>query len=487
MSKVQKDLAFQIKDYMERWMEINEEEFYELADFIWTNPELGLEEYAAHEKITGILKSHGFSVQSGLGGMPTSFVATYGTEGPVMGINVEYDCLPGLSQRSDLPYPCPVIEGAPGHGCGHNILGATAVMAGVALRYALEKFRVKAVIKMLGCPYEESSVGKPMLGRAGVYRGIDFILDWHPWNYNRADYDACNSVFVVNFHFKGKTCHGAMPWQGGRSALDAGMLFAHALEMLREHIIPNGPEAAHTINYTFTDTGPEFANVVPDRTSVQLYGRFNDLDVSEDALRRVTLCAEGAALATETSVSREFVTYTHNKLPNKVLSEVVHRNFEHYGTPKFTEKEQNFVKEMQKYLRLEPKGLDTKLKEFGPSETIICDTSEFSWNAPYATFWVCMGPDGGWHNWMVTACAGNSIGKKTMDKAVRIMSASAIDILLSPETIEAAKAELKERLKGREYKCLLPEDHKPPLGINKEIMDKYFPDRAFFSMPELEE
>jgi aminobenzoyl-glutamate utilization protein B len=471
------ELASKIKAYMEKWLENNKQEFYELADFIWAHPELGLEEYLAHKKITDILRKHGFSVESGLGGMPTSFVATYGTEGPVVGVNVEYDALPGLSQQSNVPYPNPVIDGAPGHGCGHNILGSTAVMAGVALRYALEEFKVKAVIKMLGCPYEEASVGKPLLGRAGVFSGIDFILDWHPWNYNRADYDACNSVFVLNFHFKGKTCHGAMPWLGGRSALDAAMLFAHALEMLREHIIPNGPEAAHTINYTFTDTGPEFANVVPDRTTVQLYGRFNDLDVSQDALRRITLCAEGAALATETTVTREFITYTHNKLPNKTLAEVVHKNFRYYGAPEFTEEEQEFVKKMQRQTGLEPTGLDTTLKEFGPSETIICDTSEFSWNAPYATFWLSMGPAGGWHNWMVTACAGNSIGKKTMDKAARIMSASAIDIILSPETIEKAKAELKERLGGKTYQCLLPEGHKPPLGINKEKMDKYFPDR----------
>lgn len=475
--QTENELDAKIKRHMELWLENNKKEFYELADFIWENPELGLEEYVAHKEVTKILENHGFEIKSGYGDLPTSFVATYGDKGPVMGINVEYDCLPGLSQVSDVPYPSPMQEGAPGHGCGHNILCATAVMAGVALRYALEKFNVDAVIKMFGSPYEEASVGKPLMGRAGVYNNVDFFLDWHPWNYNRADYDVCNSVFVLKFHFKGKTCHGATPWQGGRSALDAGMLFAHALEMLREHLIPNGPGAAHTINYTFTDTGPEFANVVPDRTSMQLYGRFNDLDVADDALRRVILCAEGAALATETSVSHEFITYTHNKLPNKVLAEVVHKNFEYYGTPEFTEEEQNFVKKMEAYMGLKPKGLNTELKDCGPSETIICDTSEYSWNAPYATFWIAMGPEGGWHNWMITACAGNSIGKKTMEKAVRILSGSAIDIVLNPETIKAAKAEFKERLKGRSYKCLLPEGHKPPLEINKATMDKYFPQR----------
>jgi aminobenzoyl-glutamate utilization protein B len=467
----------EIKKYVERWLNENKEEFHALADYIWENPELGLEEYLAFQKVTEIFKKHGFSVETGMGNMPTAFIATYGSNGPVLGVNVEYDCLPGLSQKKDSYTEDPVCSGAPGHGCGHNILCATAVMSAVALRYAIEEFNLDFTVKALGSPYEEASVGKAMIGREGYYNELDVILDWHPWNYNRADYDACNSVFVLEFVFRGKTCHGAMPWQGGRSALDAGMLFGHAIEMLREHIIPSGPEAPHTINYTFTDTGPAFANVVPDITKIQLYGRFNDLDVSQDALRRITLCAEGAAMATETKVERKFLTYTHNKLPNKVLAQVVHDNFQHYGAPDFSEQEQDFVKKMQDTMGLNPVGLDTSIKEFGPSETIICDTSEFSWNAPYATFWITMAPAGGWHNWMVTACAGNSIGKKTMDKATQIMAASAIDIMTNKSLIEEAKAEWKERLAGRTYECLLPEDHKPPLGINRETMEKYYPDR----------
>ncbi len=464
----------EIKNFIESWIDSNKNEFYELADYLWNNPELGLEEFLAHQKVSDLLQKHDFIVESDLADMPTAFIATFGNTAPIIGINVEYDCLPGLSQQSDVPFPSPIIVGAPGQGCGHNILCATAVMAGIALRYAIDKFKINAVIKMLGSPYEEASVGKAMMARAGYYKGIDAILDWHPWNYNRADYDTCNSVFVVNFHFTGKTCHGAMPWEGGRSALDAGLLFSHALEMLREHIIPNGPEAAHTINYTFTDVGPKYANIVPDKTSMQIYGRFKNMDLSQDALRRITLCAEGAAIATETKYIRDFTTYTHNKIPNKILSEVIHRNFEYYGPPEFSEDEQNFVKEMQKYMKLDPTGLDTKLKKFGASETIICDTSEFSWNAPYATFWVTMGPEKSWHNWMVTACAGNTIGKKTMDKAVKIMTASVIDILLNPDKIIGAKKEWKERMNGNEYNCLLPKEHKPPLGINKKAMDEYY-------------
>ena len=468
--------AGKIKDYAEKWLANNSEEFNKLSDFIWENPELGLEEFSAFKAITELLKKYDFKLETGVGDMPTAFIATYGNGHPVIGINVEYDCLPGLSQQKDKPYPCPVIEGAPGQGCGHNILGTAAVKAGVAIRKVIEEYGLSGTIKLFGSPYEEASVGKPMVGRTGAYAEADAILDWHPWHYNKADYDKCNSVFVCMYHFKGKKAHGAYPWQG-RSAFDTAMLFGHALELLREHIIPAGPDAAHTINYTFTNVGAEYANVVPDVTDVQLYGRFSDLAVSKDAYDRIMQAAEGAALATGTSVERELITYTHNKIPNKTLAEVVHRNMEHYGAPDFTNEEQNFVKEMQKNAGLEPTGLKTDIDPFGPSETIICDTSEFTWNAPYATFWLTMGPTSGWHNWMVTACAGSSIGQKTLARSSQITTASAIDILTDASIIEKAKAEWKERMGDNKYECLLPSEHKPPIGINAATMDKYFPNR----------
>ena len=216
-------------------------------------------------------------------------------------------------------------------------------------------------------------------------------------------------------------------------------------------------------------------NVVPDVTTVQLYGRFADLETSQDAFERIQSCAKGAALATGTTTDYELITYTHPKIPNKTLAEVVHRNMEHYGAPSFTQEEQAFVKEMQAYMGVEPTGLDLSIQPFGPSETIICDTSEFSWNAPYVTFWVTMGPQGvGWHNWMVTACAGNSIGKKTMDRAAQIMTSSCAEIITSPETVARAREEWEMRMAGRTYQCLLPEDHQAPLGVNRDVMERYF-------------
>lgn len=466
----------EIKKYLCAWIAENKNEIYQLSDYMWEHPELGLEEFEASSRIERILKSHGFTIENGIGGLPTALIASWGSGSPVFGINVEYDCLPGLSQKREADSPAPLIPGAPGQGCGHNLLGPAAVLAGLAIRHAMEKFGLPGTIRLFGCPYEESSVGKPVMGKAGAFAGMDFILDWHPWNDNRADYDTCNSVFIVEYDFRGKTCHGAAPWEG-RSALDAAMLFGHAVEMLREHLIPGNPAAAHTINYTFSDTGPAFANVVPDRAGIILYGRFHDLDVARDAARRISLCAQGAATATETKTSQRLITFTHNKLPNQTLARVVHDNLRELGVPDYTTEEQDRVRRMQRASGLESVGLEREISPFQFSEAFITDASEFSWNAPYATFDLALAPKGGWHNWMVTACAGSSIGKKCLDRAAEILSCSAADILLQPELIETAKRELHDRLDGRTYESLIPDGYEPPLGFNRSIMERYFPER----------
>ena len=461
-----------VKDFIKGWIEDNRQEFYEVADFIWKNPELGLEEYEACDKLTSILSKHGFSIEKGLAGMPTAFIATYGSKGPILGMNAEYDCLPGLSQDACCSVKTPLIEGAPGQGCGHNLLGTTAVLGAVSLRYALEKYKIDAVIKIFGSPAEEQCLGKSFMGRAGLYENVDFFLDWHPWNYNRADYDTCNAYFNIKYHYSGKTAHGNSPWNG-RSALDAALLSAHAIEMLREHLVPAAADAANTINYNFPDIGPEFPSVVPDKTTMWVIGRLTTTELMTDVISRIDKCAEAGALATGTTVEKELITATHEKIPNKTLAEIVYKNFEELGTPKFTQEEHDFVKEMQRSEGLEQTGLDETLKEFGTSGTALCDTSEFSWNAPYATFWMALAPAGGWHNWMVTACAGNSIGKKTMSQASKVLALSAVDIITSPDTIEKAKKELGERLNGNTYKSLVPNNINPPLGLNKDTMEKY--------------
>ena len=235
------------------------------------------------------------------------------------------------------PFPENNLEfaGAPGHGCGHNLLGVGAVGAAVALAHLMKKHKLPGTIKVLGTPAEEICAGKPFMASAGLFKGFDAIIDWHPYFLNQVLYDTCNAYFNVKYHFQGRTAHGNSPWEG-RSALDAAILMGHAIELMREHIPPGEPTAANTINYTFSDVGPEYPNVVPDRSTLWCVGRFQTSAQMEPVLAQLKKCAEGAALATETKVIQEFITATHEKIPNAVLSGVMHRNLVALGTPSYS-------------------------------------------------------------------------------------------------------------------------------------------------------
>jgi aminobenzoyl-glutamate utilization protein B len=463
-----------MKQFLIDWIEANSKQFDDAADYLWQNPELGMEEKKSSAKQIELLENNGFTVEKGVAGMPTAFVATYGKGKPVIGFSAEYDALPGLSQQVGTEKKA-VWDGAPGHGCGHNLLGTTAIYAAIALKQLLEEKKMDATLKVFGTPAEELCIGKPFMARAGLFKGVDALLDWHPMNYNRADYDVCNAYFNVKYHFKGKTAHGNSPWYG-RSTLDAALLQAHAVELLREHVRPStrGPEAANTFNYTFSDVGPEFPSVVPDRTTAWYVGRFDQTELMVEVMERIDKCAKAAALATDTTVDIELITATHDKIPNKVLAEVMHKNLQEVGAPKFTAEEQEFASRMQKEVGVTKTGLDETIMPFDSGSSGVADTSEYSWYVPYAILWITLAPAGvGWHNWIVTSCAGSSIGKKTMNTAAKVLASTALDMVLSPEAVKAARAELDERLSTRNYIELLPEELPPPLDINKAVMEKY--------------
>jgi aminobenzoyl-glutamate utilization protein B len=463
-----------VKDFIVNWNKVNSEVFYKTERQIWENPELPMQEFKSSALLMDLLESNGFTVDRGVAGMPTAFIASYGEGHPVIGINAEYDALPGLSQDADKLEKSPVIVGGPGHGCGHNLLGTGSVKAAIAIKHAIDEFGLKGTIKVIGAPAEELCLGKPYLGKAGCLDGFDAILDWHPWSYTKTNYDSCQAYFSVKFHFKGKTSHGNSPWHG-RSALDAAMLQSHAVEMMREHMYPGcPPDAANTINFTFTTCGPEFASVVPDYTTAWYIGRFITTEEMLAALERVTKCAEAGAIATETEVEREIITVTHHKIPNKTLAGCFRNNMLEIGVPQFTEEEHEMAKAIQRELGKPETGLPTKLEPFEGGYTVLCDTSEYSWNAPYASPWIAMGmEDCGWHHWGVTKCAGNTMGQKSMDCAANVIAMTAADLLCDSEIVKKAKDEWVERMDGRVYECLLDEDMEPPVHMNADVMKKY--------------
>lgn len=463
-----------IKEFIVKWNGDNRDDFYKAAKVIWENPELSMQEYKSSAVLTELLEKNGFEVEKGVAGMPTAFIASYGEGRPVIGINAEYDALPGLSQDGEKLEKSPLIPGAPGQGCGHNLLGTGGVKAAIAVKNAIDKYGLKGTVKVIGAPAEELCLGKPYLGKAGCLDGYDAFLDWHPWSYTKTNYDSCQAYFSVKYHFKGRTSHGNSPWFG-RSALDAAMLQGQAVEMLREHLGPGcPPDAANTVNYTFTSTGPEFPSVVPDYATAWYIGRFITTEDMLEALGRVTKCAEAAAMATETEVEREIITVTHHKIPNKTLAECFRDNMLEVGVPEFTDDEQEKAKAIQRAIGQPETGLPTELMPFEGGYTVLCDTSEYSWNAPYASPWIAMGmQDCGWHHWGVARCAGDTMGQKSMDCAAKVISMTAADIFCRPEVLEKAQAEWKERMNGRVYECLLEKDMEPPVHLNEDVMAKY--------------
>jgi len=459
------------KQFIIEWIDTNKAEFDVCSQFLFDNPELGMQEFEAARLLVGMAEKHGFAVETGVAGMPTAFVATYGTGKPVFGFNIEYDCLPGLSQKV-AEAKDPVIEGAPGHGCGHCLLGIGGMQAAIALRYAMEKFGFTGTIKMFGTPAEEICIGKPFMARAGLFDGVDAFLDWHPWFNKSFVHRGTNAYFNKYYHFKGKTAHGNAPWNG-RSALDAGMLMGHAVELLREHIVPGTEAAANTINYTFSNTGPEFPSVVPDRTSMWFVGRFTSTETMADVMERIDNCAKGAALATGTTVETELVTAIHENLPNKALGEVVHANFLALGPMPLTEEEQAFAKAMQKNAGNEPVGIVQDHLPPAEFDAPVTDVSEYSWFAPLATLWTAVMPGPALHHWVFASAAGSSIGKKAYSYAAKFLANSAVDLIAQPDVLAKAKEEHKAHLNGRVYKSLLPDDLSPPLEANKATMAKY--------------
>lgn len=198
----------EVKQFIVDWNEKNTEEFYQVSKEIWNYPELSMQEYKSSKLLIELLEKHGFFVETNVADMPTAFVASYGSGKPVIGINAEYDALPGLSQDGESLEKQPIAEGAPGQGCGHNLLGTGGVKAAIAVKNALEQYNLSGTIRVLGTPAEELCLGKPFMGKAGCFEGYDAFLDWHPWSYTKTNYDSCQAYFSVKFHYKGSTCHG---------------------------------------------------------------------------------------------------------------------------------------------------------------------------------------------------------------------------------------------------------------------------------------
>jgi aminobenzoyl-glutamate utilization protein B len=445
-----------------------------ISDSIWNFAELGMQEFKSSALLIRTLEDEGFNVSKGVAGMPTCFVASWGSGNPVIGILGEFDALPMISQKALCPVQMPLVSGAPGHGCGHNMMGTAGIAAAIAVKRSMEKNNLEGTIKFFGSPAEETVISRPYMVREGVFKDVDAVIDNHTSSNLATSYGVNgNALISAVFTFKGKTAHAAgAPWSG-KSALDGVELMNISTNYLREHLF-----YTHRLHYVITEGG-EAPNVVPDKASVWYYIRNTD-ERLEEMYNRILDCAKGAAIASGTILDTVTVlTAIHQRHSSKGMAEVIQHNIELIGMPEWTEKENSFAKALQKELGKEEKGYPEKIKPFGqPSKVFVgggsSDVGEVTLVVPTATLnFPGIVPGAIGHHWSVVACNYGSAAWKGLNAGAKVMAATALDLMTKPKLLSGIKTEFEEYSKDHPYKSFLPEGALPPLDLNKELMSKY--------------
>jgi aminobenzoyl-glutamate utilization protein B len=429
---------------------------------IWDWAEVGYKEAKSSALLRDELKRAGFRIEENIGGIPTAFTATYGSGKPVVAILGEFDALPGLSQDT-VPQHKPLKAGEPGHGCGHNLFGVASTAAAISVKEWMNANRVTGTLRFYGTPAEEGGGGKVFMARAGAFKDVDVVLAWHPGDSNRVSMGSSLANISGKFRFYGKASHAAGAPEAGRSALDAVLVMAHAVELMREHI-PSDTR----VHYIITNGGAA-PNVVPAFAEIYIYARHNSMPILDNVWARIVKCAEAGALATETRMEQEVTNSVWNVLPNRPLATVLDKNLKTVGGVPYTAEERSFAEELRKSFPERDKPVESAA-EVQPFEAArggsggSTDVGDISWLVPTHQFTAAtFVPGTPGHSWQSTACAGMSIGRKGMMVAAKTLALSAADLFTSPGTIAEAKADFEKARGTVQYRSRVPADQGAPL------------------------
>ena len=468
---------------IKKLVDAKKEAFLHAGDLVWEYAEIGFKEFQSAKALTDVLKAEGFAVEEGVAGIPTAFVASWGEGKPIIGLLGEYDALPALKHAAGDPVESSEIVSENGHGCGHNLLGAGALGAAVAVKDYMQAHGLKGTIRYYGCPGEEFGSGKMFMARAGLFDDLDAAFTWHGGAYNAITADHSLANLCAYFKVKGRTSHAAGSPHLGRSALDACELMNVGCNYLREHILPD-----ERIHYAYTDVGGSAPNVVQDHACVFYYVRSPRLYQVLDLYERVKDVARGAALMTGTQLEIVLNDGLCDYVPNDTLSKLLYESFCEAGGPKFSEEEKALAAEFAK--TFDPAAVADKARtlaaHFGPEvaekykdqilvEDIFpyhasdmissgsTDVGDVSYCAPTAqmnvsTWALCTTG----HTWQVTAQSGSDIGRTGTVKAAEVLALASIKAMQNPELLEKAKEEWKKTTGGK-YVCPVTDDVQPAL------------------------
>lgn len=439
----------------------------EVAQQIWDFAELGFMEERSAALLKATLADAGFEVESGVAGMPTAFVASYGSGSPVVGILAEYDALPGITQAR-VPVRQPVPEMASGHACGHHLFGTGSVAAAIAVKDWMESAGIPGTIRLYGTPAEEGGSGKVFMTREGLFDDVDAVLHWHPGDRNATGVYSTLAILSAKFRFHGISAHAAAAPDRARSALDGVEAMNDMVNLMREHV----PQETR-IHYVIT-AGGEAPNVTPDFAEVYYYVRNPDAENVQSIFDRVVKAAEGAALGTGTTMDYEIDGGSYALLPNEALARAMQANLEQVGGVNYDDAETEFANTIRESLgeSAPPLSQATEVSRFMvlpgamPAST---DVGDVSWVVPTAGLttatWV---PGTAAHTWQAIAAGGMSIGNKGMIVAAETIAMTAVDALTNPALVQSAREEYLERIGPDFHYVPLQGDIPPPLDYRRK-------------------
>lgn len=464
-----------------------------MTDMIFSFGELGFQEFETSKYLTGILEKEGFSVERGVAGVPTAWVAKWGSGKPVIALGSDIDCIPQASQKPGVAYHDPIIQGAPGHGEGHNSGQALNIVAALAVKKIMEREKLPGTLVLWPGVAEEQLGTKAYYVRDGIFNGVDAVIFSHvASNFGVSSGAGAGSGLVsVEYHFQGESAHSAVsPWRG-RSALDAVELMNVGMNFRREHLA-----LAQRTHYVITDGGDQ-PNVVPQNAKVWYYFRQLDYASIMNLWKIGDRMAEGATLMTDTTVTSRVLGTAWPGHFSKPIADVVKANIEAVGLPEWSNDDQTLAKALQKELGVEQEGLPTKLdnqanrdQEPDPRTRLgggSDDIGDVSWNVPTVVLRFPSNIPGlPGHNWANAIAMATPIAHKGVIAGAKVEAMSILDLLTNPDLISSAWDYFKNiQTKNETYKPLIRTQDKPAIWLNEKIMQEYRPRmKDFYYNPE---
>ncbi len=441
-------------------VEKHEQKLIEISDEIWALAETAFDEHQSSKVLSDYAESQGFTVERGVAGMPTAFVATYGSGSPVISVLGEFDALPGISQKAQ-PTKDPLVDGGSGHGCGHNLFGAGSLGAAIAVKELIEAGKIKGTVKFMGTPSEEKFFGKIWMVREGIWDGVDANVSWHPSASTKADVQSSLALVDFKIEFFGQAAHAsADPWNG-RSASDALEIYTTGINYYREHVKPTV-----RMHYHIQDGG-QVVNVVPDYSRLWMRVRDTKREGMMPVYERVQKMAEGAAIMANVDYKVSLISGIYEVLVNRAGGAAMQKNLELLGPITYTAQEEAFGKKIQEVTGKPQVGMDSNINPLEATKEHpgggSTDVGDVSWNVPNINLGVTTAPkDTPWHSWAVVACGGMSIGHKGMVYASKAMGMTMLDLFEDKQLLQDVKDEYKERKGDVVYKAIVP-DGPPPI------------------------